>query len=136
MLNCKAVAENRSLVMLETDSNFQFSCESEKTRLQVVLLNEEPATFSAYAFTKNSSFIEKAMRVTEFLAAESVRNQNRIQKGHQMMPTAMRSYSLNILFADTYKLFLSYSVSLALVAVEFFVEILVSKLLYVARFIR
>ena len=123
------MAANRSLVMLETDTNFQDACSSEQTQLQVIELKNEPASIAAYAFSKNSKYIEKALRITEFLAAEHLKYERSILMSQKMMPTPMRSYSLNILFADTYKLFISYALSLVFVTLVFFVEISVAKFL-------
>lgn len=126
--NCKEVARNHSFVMLDIDYEFQAKCVSELQNLQLVLLEHEPETTTAYVFSKNSKYLEKAVRNTEFLVAEYYKYQRRLLKSHQMMPTPMHSYSMIILLADIQKLFVFYAMSLVVMTAVCAIEILVAKL--------
>ena len=126
--NCKEVAKNRSIVMIDKDYNFQVSCSSEQKKMQIVLLKDEPVTKTAYVFPKGSKYLEKAMRSTEFIAAEYTKGQRDLLNSELMLPTSMNSiHSLIIHLFDAQNLFKFYAISLIVIVAEFAAEIVIGN---------
>lgn len=124
---CQKLTKENRFALLDTDNNFHNLCKSQLKSLQIEELVDEPALKSAYIFSKTSVYVEKVSRIAPFLAVEHLKKERKY-KILKVEPKIASQRCRSILFADLYKFFRYYSISLLGVLIVFGAELIFARI--------